>query len=60
MSKHFFDFIDGDFCMSTSDNMAMDMDGNLMMRMSDNMAMDMESGELHTISSWTSDDEDEE
>lgn len=59
MSKNFFDFTDGDFCMSTSNNMAMDMDGNLMMRMSDNMAMDMESGELHMISSWKSDDDDE-
>lgn len=60
MSKHFFDFMDGDFCMSTSDNMAMDMNGNLMMRMSDNMAMDMGSGELHMISSWTLDEEAED
>lgn len=37
----------------------MDMDGNMMMKMSDNMAMDMESGELHMISSWNSDDDDE-
>ena len=32
MSKHFFDFEDGDFCFSLSDNMAMDSDGNMMMR----------------------------
>ncbi len=59
MSKHFFDFDDGDFAHSISDNMAMDSDGNLMMRMGDNMAMDMDSGELHIISSWSNDEEDE-
>ena len=36
MSKHFFDYDDGDFAYTVSDNMAMDMD----------------SGELHIISSW--------
>ena len=45
MSKRFFDYDDGDFGMTISDNMAMDSDGNLMIRMSDNMAMDMDSGE---------------
>ena len=47
MSKHFFDYDDGDYVHSISDNMAIDSDGNMMMRMSDNMAMDMDSGELH-------------
>ena len=60
MSKHFFDYDDGDFAMSISDNMAMDTDGNLMMRMGDNMAMDMESGELHMVSSWNDDDDEDE
>ena len=59
MSKRFFDFDDGDFGMSISDNMAIDSDGDLMMRMSDNMAMDMDSGELHFVSSWDDDDEDD-
>ena len=58
MSKHFFDFEDGDFCFSLSDNMAMDSDGNMMRRMGDNMAMDMDSGDLHIISSWGRDDDD--
>lgn len=58
MGKHFFDFEDGDFCLSLSDNMAMDSDGNMMMRMGDNMAMDMDSGDLHIISSWGRDDDD--
>ena len=31
MGKRFFDYDDGDFLMSISDNMAMDSDGNLMM-----------------------------
>lgn len=37
MSKHFFDYNDGDYVHSVSDNMAMDSDGNMMMRMGDNM-----------------------
>ena len=38
MGKHFFDFEDGDFAFSISDNMAMDSDGDLMMRMGNNIA----------------------
>lgn len=37
MCNRFFDYDDGDFAMSISDNMAMDSDGNLMMRMGDHM-----------------------
>ena len=44
MSKHFFDYDDGDFAHTISDNMAIDSDGDLLMRMGDNMAMDMDSG----------------
>ena len=43
MSKHFFDYDDGDFAHTISDNMAMDMD----------------SGELHIISSWDDEDDDD-
>ena len=43
MSKHFFDYDDGDFAYTVSDNMAMDID----------------SGELHIISSWEDEDEDD-
>ena len=57
MSKHFFDYVDGVFAMSISDNMAMDTDGNLMMRMGDNMAMDMDTGDIHFISSWSRDED---
>lgn len=57
MSKHFFDYDDGDFAMSISDNMAMDTDGNLMMCMGDNMAMDMDTGDIHFISSWSRDED---
>lgn len=57
MSKHFFDYDDGDFVMSLSDSMAMDSDGDLMMRMGDHMAMDMDTGDIHMISSWPDDDE---
>lgn len=60
MGKHFFDSEDGDFVHTISDNMAIDSDGNMMMRMSDNMAMDLDSGDIHIISSWSNDDEDED
>ena len=43
MSKHFFDYDDGDFAYTVSDN----------------MAMDMNSGELHIISSWEDEDGDD-
>ena len=57
MSKYIFDYDDGDFAMSISDNMAIDSDGDLMLRMGDHMAMDMDTGDIHMISSWTDDDE---
>ena len=57
MSKYIFDYDDGDFAMSISDNMAMDSDGDLMMRMGDHMAMDMDTGDIHMISSWPDEDE---
>lgn len=57
MGKCIFDFEDGDFIFTISDNTAMDSDGNLMLRMSDNMSMDMDSGEIHLVSSWSNDDE---
>ena len=60
MGKHFFDYDDCDYAHSISDNMAIDSDGNMMMRMSDNMAMDMDSGELHFVSSWNNDEEDDD
>ncbi len=60
MPKLVFDFDDGDFAMSISDHMAIDSNGDLMMRMGDHMAMDLDSGELHFISSWSSDSEDED
>ena len=57
MCKRFFDFIDGDFAYSISDNMAIDSDGDLLMRMGDNMTMDMDSGELHIISGWPNEED---
>ncbi|MDD6094593.1 MAG: hypothetical protein PUC29_02505 [Clostridia bacterium] len=59
MSKHLFDYDDGDCLHSISDNMAIDSDGNMMMRMGDNMAMDMDTGDLHFISSWPDDEDDD-
>lgn len=59
MSANFFDYDDGDFAFAISDDLAMDSDGDLMMRMGDNMAMDLDSGDIHFISGWSDDDEDE-
>ena len=56
MSRHFFDYNDGNFAISISENMAIDSDGDLMMRMGDNMAMDMDTGDIHVISSWPDND----
>lgn len=53
----FFDYEDGDFIHTLSDSIAMDSDGHMMTRMGDSMALDMDSGELHIVSGW-SDDED--
>lgn len=58
MSKQFFDYDDGDFAFSISDNMAMDSDSDLLMRMSDNMALDLDSGDVHFVSSWRDDEDD--
>ena len=43
MGKHFFDYNEGDFLHSISDNMAINSDGDFLMRMGDNMAMDIET-----------------
>ena len=56
----FFCFEDGDFTHTISDNMAIDSDCNLLMRLGDNMAMDMDTGDIHIISSWSNDDEDDD
>lgn len=55
MDKYFFDYKDGDFVRSISDNMAIDSDGDLLIRMGDNIAMDIDSRELHIISGWSND-----
>ena len=59
MCKNFFDYDDGDFIHSISDNMAIDSDGDYMMRIGDNMAMDMDTGDIHFISSWSDDDDED-
>ncbi len=58
MGKRFFDFEDGNFAHSISDNMAVDFDGDFLMQMGDKMAMDTDSGELHIIYSWSNDEDD--
>ncbi len=53
-----FDYESGEFIRTLSDNMAIDSDGDLIMKLSDSMAMDMDFGDIHIVSSWSSDDED--
>ena len=59
MSKRFYDYEDGDFAMSISDNMAIVSNGDLMLRMGDNMAMEMDTCDIHLVSSWPDDDDDD-
>lgn len=58
MFNPIFDMDDGDFIFPTSGNLGMDSDGNMMMRMSNNMAMDTDTGELHFVSSWDNEEDD--
>ena len=60
MGKHFFDYEDGDFAYALSDNIAIDSDGDMLMRMGDNMVMDIETGDLHFISGWSNDDDEDD
>lgn len=50
-----FNYEDGDYLHTLSGNTAIDADGHMMMRMGDNMVMDMDSGELHIVSGWPDD-----
>lgn len=59
MGNLFFDYEDCNFVHSISDNIAINSDGELLMRMGDNMAMDINSGEIHIISGWSNDEEDD-
>ena len=59
MDKRIFDFTDGDFAHSISDHMAIDSDGDLLLRMGDDLALDLDSGELHLISGWSKDEDDD-
>lgn len=59
MPKPVYDYEDSDFILNTSGNIGFDSNGDMMMRISDNMAVDLDSGEMHIVSSWTTDDEDD-
>lgn len=58
MCKLVFDYDDGNFAHTISDNMAIDSDGDMLMRMGDNMAMNMATGDVHFISGWSDDIDD--
>ena len=58
MGKNIFDYEDGTFAHSISNNMAINSDGDLLMRMGNNMAMNMDTGDLHFVTNWSDDNED--
>lgn len=59
MDKHFFDYDDGDFAYSISNNMAVNSKGDLLMRMNNNTAINMDTGNIHIISSRRDEDDDD-
>lgn len=59
MGKPFFDYEDVEFCYAASDGLAFNANGDMLMRMGDNMAMNLDSGEIHMVSGWT-DEKDED
>lgn len=60
MSKIIFDYDNGDYMYTVSNNMAINSDGDIIMRMSDNMAIDTETGDIHFIGGWFNEDDEEE
>lgn len=58
MGKMFFDYDNGNFGFSISDNMLIDPNGNMIMRIFNNIAVDIDSGNINIISSWFADDDD--
>jgi len=60
MGKSFFDYEDGTFAHLISNNMAINSDGDLLMRMGNYMAMDMDTGDLHLISNWSDEDDEDD
>lgn len=53
-----FDLDDGDFLFGSGDN-RFDSDGHMMHNMGGGMAMDMETGDLHIVSGWDDEDDDD-
>ena len=59
MGDFFFDLDSGDFCSSISDSMAINAKGDVLMKLSDHMALDMNTGDLHFMSGWDNDEDDQ-
>lgn len=53
-----FDINDGDFIFGCGDT-GFDSDGHMMHNMGGGMAMDMKTGDLHIVSGWDDDDDDD-
>ena len=53
-----FDINDGDFIFGSGDT-GFDSNGHMMHNMGGGMAMDMETGDLHFVSGWDDDDDDD-
>lgn len=53
------DLDSGDLIFGTSSDLGMSSDGDLFIRTSDFTAMDLNTGDLHMVSGWLNDDEDD-
>ena len=60
MYNPIFDYDNGDFIYQTSENMGIDSDGDIHIRIGDNISMDMDTGELHFISGWEDDSDNDD
>ena len=59
MSRTIFDYDNGGFIHQTSGKMGIDSNGDLHMRMGRNMSMNMNTGEIHMVSGWDDDEDDD-
>lgn len=58
MSKGIFDYDEGDYAYTISDDTAINSKGNILLRMGRGMAMNMDTGDIHIVSDWSNDDDD--
>lgn len=60
MSKGFFDYEDGDFVYTVSGNTAFNSNGDMLMRMSESTVLNVNTGDIHIISGWHNNDDNDD